>query len=204
MMRTSLLFLFAVCCLFSWVKGQEEVKQEIRGASYLFRTVTVKNEDCCKDFIFLRIFREEKNGLKSLLTFPLFRSYADGHYEEVELGKYRVEGNELLLFTWWNFRGQDNAAPVGAKKMVYEVREDGKLYWKSGLVYLEEGSRGEGAGFLKYPVTNQEEREVFVSYVRAIEKKHLARFVFGTDSDALFAEVKQELKNEIAAVKANW
>lgn len=198
------LFCFLMGFLAGHAQGELLQEWEVQGQKYALRKVSQPNDACCKDIILLKVYREELPTSRLLLSFPLYRSYQDGHYEEVELGKFQIEGNQLLLFTWWNFRGEDNFAPVGAKKMVYEVRENGKLYLKSGRIYLEEGDRAEGAGFLKNPIDDESDRDKLLAYIRKVQREHLAEFVFGAESDALFEEVRTELEDEIQTVKEGW
>ncbi len=147
------------------------------------------------------LFRQEGNREKHLLTFTLSREFRDGHYREYEVGSYVWEDSSLHLWTYWNFEGQDNAAPIGAKHLVYRVRTNGKLYLEDAIIYLETGLRSAGAMFLHQEVTSPEDRSIFQSYVSQVQKAHHARFVFGQESNALMADARKQLASQIAAMK---
>ncbi len=123
----------------------------------------------------------------------------------LEDGAYEIEGNKIILYSFFHRQGTAYMEPYGAKIVKYEVTKSGKLKKLNSRIYIETAQRGyENSKGMKYlfqkPQTDNEKRDL-ARYVEQIEEQYQAQFVLGKEGKDLIREVKEALKRKI---KQNW
>ena len=139
--------------------------------------------------------------------FRLTLGDATGNCSErsLEDGSYEIKGDMITLYTLWHRRGNAYLAPYGAKIQKFKVGSNGKLKMISSQIYLEETKRNydieSGMQYLFHAPKRKEEQEKLMEYVKGIEKKYEATFMFGEEGKMLIFTVKEAMRRKF---KKTW
>jgi Holliday junction resolvase RusA-like endonuclease len=154
----------------------------------------------------LKLYKEEQNrDLTFMLRFTLSDHTGGCAAKGMTEGSYELsdDGN-ITFYSMWTRQGKAYLAPYGARIQTYKVSDAGKLELVEGKIYLEETKRNHdndsGMEYLFHTPKTEEEKKQLETYVKAIEEKYNATFVFGDDAKVLSLEVKKALKRKIKAL----
>ncbi len=153
----------------------------------------------------LKLYKEEQNrNLIFLLSFTLSDSTGGCSSKSMVNGSYEISDDTITFYTMWTRRGKANLSPYGARMQRYKVLDSGKLELIEGQVYVEETKKKHdnesGMEYLFHAPKTQEEKEKLQSYIKAVEEKYKATFVFEEDGKILIKEVKKALKRKMKAL----
>jgi len=153
----------------------------------------------------LRLYKEEPNrDLTFLLSFTLSDTTGGCSSKSMVKGSYEISGDTITFYTMWTRQGKAYLSPYGARVQRYKVLDSGKLELIEGKVYVEETKKnhdeGSGMEYLFHAPKTQEEKEQLQSYVKAVEEKYKATFIFKEEGKALIEEVKKALKRKMKAL----
>ena len=154
-----------------------------------------------------KLYKEEQNrNLSFVLRFTLSDHTGGCAEKAMTEGSYEIsaDGN-ITFYSMWTRQGKAYLAPYGARVQTYKVSDAGKLELVEGKIYLEETKKNHdndsGMEYLSHTPKSKEEKEKLQSYVKAVEEKYKATFVFEEESKNLIKEVKKALKRKM---KATW
>ncbi len=153
----------------------------------------------------LKLYKEEQNSnLTFLLSFVLSDSTGGCSSKSMVNGSYEISGDTITFYTMWTRRGKANLSPHGARIQHYKILDSGKLELIEGKVYIEETKKKydneSGMEYLFHAPKTQKEKEQLQSYVKAVEKKYKATFVFNEEEKSVINEVKEALKQKRKAL----
>ncbi len=164
----------------------------IKENEYILKYIYEKNNIGGSKYKKLELYRNNKY----LLSHPIYKSFEDSHYQEVEKGKMIVSTNRdsIIFYTLWSYKGQDNASKWGARKQIYLTKNQQLKPYKA-IIYIEEGLPNDGKLFLQSKPTNLEEQKIFEQYINMIQHKYKATFLFGINADQLLHETRKIINN---------
>ncbi len=153
----------------------------------------------------LKLYKEEQNSnLTFLLSFVLSDSTGGCSSKSMVNGSYEISGDTITFYTMWTRRGKANLSPYGARIQHYKILDSGKLELIEGKVYVEETKKKydneSGMEYLFHAPKTQKEKEQLQSYVKAVEEKYKATFIFNEEGKVLIEEVKKALKRKMKAL----
>lgn len=145
----------------------------------------------------LELYRIEKGGKTHLLSHPTYRYGGDCNSEWMEVGNYRVVGNQFLFYTVWDKKGDAPAEPRGFRKQVYEVNDKGQLLPVSNQIWLDNAYGFIGDIALENAAsTDPEIREEGEMDIQRVEEAYQGTVL----RDAkIRAQVQQEMEAQLAA-----
>lgn len=154
----------------------------------------------------LKLYKEEQNrDLTFLLRFTLSDHTGGCAEKAMTEGNYEIsdDGN-ITFYTMWTRQGKAYLAPYGARVQTYKVLDTGKLELIEGKIYIEETKKrhdnDSGMEYLFTAPKTQEEKEQLEHYVKAVEEKYKATFVFEDEGKRVISEVKKALKRKMKAI----
>lgn len=179
-------FVFIFFCLFTHcLLAQNQKIVTINKHEFLFKESTMKNDD--GEFKFLSVHRIREK--QSVLNHVLFSKESDCNSQSLQLGAYKLDGDSLILYSYWAWIGDAPISPFGVRKQVYQVSDNYNILLKSGLIYLEIGREGEPSEQIK----------------KDIESEYQATFIIDQKQKiSLFEEVTNVLKSEIEENTSSW
>jgi len=153
---------------------------------------------------FMKLY-DAKNSNEALFRLTLGDATGNCSERSLEDGSYEIEGDTITLYSLWNRRGKAYLSPFGAKIQKFKVLANGKLKIMSSQIYVEETKRNydkeSGMQYLFHAPTNKEEKEKLAQYVKSVEKKYKATFLFGQKGKNLMLQVKNAMKRKL---KKTW
>ena len=153
---------------------------------------------------FMKLY-DAKNSNEALFRLTLGDATGNCSERSLEDGSYEIEGDTITLYSLWNRRGKAYLSPYGAKIQKFKVLANGKLKIMSSQIYVEETKRNydkeSGMQYLFHAPTNKEEKEKLAQYVKSVEKKYKATFLFGQKGKNLMLQVKNAMKRKL---KKTW
>ena len=154
----------------------------------------------------LKLYKEEQNrNLTFILRFTLSDHTGGCAAKGMTEGSYEIsdDGN-ITFYTLWTRQGKAYLASYGARVQTYRLSDNGKLELLEGKIYIEETKRNHdndsGMEYLFHTPKSKEEKEKLQSYVKTVEEKYKATFVFEEESKNLIKEVKKALKRKTKAI----
>ena len=146
-------------------------------------------------------FYDANHSDKALFRLTLGDATGNCSERSFEDGSYEIEGDTITLYTSWHRRGKAYLSPYGAKIQKLKVLSDGSLKLLSSQIYVEESKRNydneSGMQYLFHAPKTQKEREMLAAYVKEVELKYKATFLFGKEAKALKNEVKKAMKRKL-------
>jgi len=150
-------------------------------------------------------FYDAKNSNEALFRLTLGDATGGCAARSLEDGSYEIEGDTITLYSLWNRKGKAYLSPYGAKIQKFKVLSNGRLKTISSQVYVEETKRNydeeSGMQYLFHAPTNKEEKEKLDDYVKGVERKYKATFLFGEKGKNLMLQVKEAMKRKL---KKTW
>lgn len=150
-------------------------------------------------------FYDANNSKEALFRLTLGDATGNCSERSLEDGSYEVEGDTITLYSLWNRRGKAYLSPYGARIQQFKVLANGKLKAMGGQVYVEESKRNydkeSGMQYLFYAPKNKEEKEELAQYVKDVELKYKATFVFKEEAKTLILKVKEAMNRKL---KKTW
>jgi hypothetical protein len=130
-----------------------------------------------------------------LHTHTISESMGDCNSISIELGDYEISDSTITFYSYWAHAGDAPASPYGIRKQVYILTPEGKLKQVKSGIYIEEAVN---------KIPHELEKAELKQYVKDVEKKYNAKFVYGKDKENLFKEVKEKLKEPIQKETKHW
>lgn len=187
-MKNKLLFLFAIIC--SLLSFAQKGKIRINQQTFEFKKDSVENENGPKMSI-LKIYK----GKNKVLEHILYKNEVDCNSTSLQVGNYKISGNEIIFYTYWLKMGDAPASPFGVYKQIFSMDSKGKMIPKRGKIYIEETNKGwnenKNADFLYKAPKSASEKLKFKKYIADLEKQYHADFVLGEQKSQLMKEVKK-------------
>lgn len=156
---------------------------------------------------------------KKLLTHTLFKEEGDCSSTHIQLGSYKIIGNNIIFYSFWAAADKmpDSILPFGFRQQTYAVDSlgalkliDAKIYIETSIAtdnknFLEEnGWKHKGLQYLNKKTSSKFEQKLIADYVKNAEKEYNASFVFNLEKEALEKKVRNILKEEIKIHTQNW
>lgn len=119
----------------------------------------------------------------------------------VQQGAYEINGSDIMLYSFWDRRGEIYDAPYGARIVHYKILGNHTVVKKSSYIYIETASKkyndDSGMKYLFTPPKTDQEKEALRTYIEEVEQQYKGTFVFGSAAKDLIAEVKKALKRKM-------
>lgn len=161
--------------------------------------------------VFLSLVNDTGSREGQLITHQLFGRSGDGNSLAITLGQYKIQGDQLILYSYWATWGDAPAYPYGAAKILYQWDSMTKRYHlKGGAIYLEENGYEiaqltHNNPLLTKALTDDADKRFLVEYMARIESLNPnLTFVTGPAAEALFKEVNQVLSKEVEQYTGDW
>ncbi len=197
-----ILFFIVVTLITNQCFGQSKT-ETINGQKINFNINFIKNENGDS----IKQLSISNNNLK-LLTHTLSQSEGDCNSEAIEVGSYSSTDSSIILYSYWDRRGDAPLAAVGARKQVYSVNKKGKLELSTSALYIETAKAGwaqnKGMKYLNTAAETAAEKKELKKYISDAEREYNATFVFGKAKTALLQEVGKKLKRQILIARKGW
>lgn len=211
----SIILFIAVFLFNNSGKCQDKI-EKING--HQFRFEVMKSNQEYNDSSILNIYSESDK----LLSHPLYYSEGDCSAIIVEAGKYNINNDSIILYTYWAVADRQPLPllPYGFRKQIYQVSPDGKLNMVDAKIYIEthleqnEQSKQfysgvnkwyhDGINYLDKDHLDQDKVAAIKDYTSKIENEYRARFVLGSEKQALEKEVRSIMKEEIHDATGEW
>ncbi len=200
-MKTQITLFLLLLCFISFSQ-QNEVKI-INGIEFEFKQRTV---DDLEQADYIELYR---NG-KKVLTHTNFKTDGDCSSENLELGTYKVKGDEIYFYSYWasGDRMQKNVYPFGFRKQIYKVKKSGKILAVSSILYVESYvdsfNKPEAIDYLHKKTKTAFEIKKVKEYTSIIEKEYEGKFVVHKVKNKLEREVRNVLQKEIKMNTKYW
>ena len=112
--------------------SQNEVLQQETHQLNLDFKIDSSEEESSK---FLTIYRDKKK----ILTHTIFKTDGDCSSINIELGNYKINGNQIIFYTYWAAADRQNIAlfPFGFRKQIFVTDEKGKLTKLDAKIFIE-------------------------------------------------------------------
>lgn len=193
-MKAHLLSIFL--CVLTTVLYSQNKTVTINNHQFIFKNVLINN-DSGNPTKQIEIYRNKKK----LLTHTISEIWGDCNSESVELGRFEINNNTIIFYTYWAKAGDAPTSPYGVRKQVYTIDSFGNLMFLKGKIYVETFQTTE---FLFSTPKNEVEKNELQQYIAEVEKEYKAKFVSGKAKQLLFTEVKGKLKTKIQSATKNW
>jgi hypothetical protein len=153
-------------------------------------------EDRGEDIKFYQ--KQQNHDLHYLLTHILHEEIGGCTGKGIEDGTYKIDGDKLILYSFWKRSGSVKDAPYGARIAQYHLDEDGELKLLHSEVYIEAHQHfnhdTSGMQFLFTAPKDDAQKAQLTSYIATIEHYYKGKFVLGDRAKQLISEVKEILK----------
>jgi hypothetical protein len=166
----------------------------------------------------LTVYRDKQK----LLTHTIYKNDGDCSSVSIELGNYKISGNEVIFYSYWASADRQGLIlmPFGFRKQIFRLDDNNKLQIKENKIYIEDyidktvgkenfyenqnTTRHIGRIYLnELPKTNYQ-LIARNDYIKSIEKIYKAKFVLENERELLEDEVRNVLKAEIALNTDSW
>jgi len=146
----------------------------------------------------MKLYSEENNqDLLFMLSLVMDDSTGTCSNKSIKRGTYLIKDSNITLYHFWDRVGKAYEAPYGAKIDNYTIDRGGKLHKLSSKVYIESSRKNydpeSGMKYLSKTPTNKQERDALNDYIKSIEKKYEATFVYGDEAKKLIKDVNYAL-----------
>ena len=195
-------YLLILLTFSNYVISQEEIT--VINGNHFKIVQTTFNDTLQAEFI--DIYRADKK----IITHTISHFDGDCSSENIELGTYQIKDNTIIFYTYWasGDRMNKNIYPYGFRKQTFEVSNDGMIYEKSIVFYIEDyvdsNIAHKGMEYLNKDPKSASDRELLNDYISKAEELYEANFILGDAKVALEKEVRTLLKNEIESNTGSW
>ncbi len=190
-----LYFLFFIV---SFSLGFTQTKQTINGIQFEFFYTKDTLNDYPRDIV--TVYRKNKK----LFTHTIHITEGDCSSENLELGTYEINGNQIIFYSYWasGDRMGVNIFPFGFRKQVYTVDKKGIVSLTQAQFYIETDVRG--SKLLRKKSLSKKEKSELGVYKELLEYRYLSKFAEGKEKDILEQEVRLKLKEAIEDHTKDW
>lgn len=155
----------------------------------------------------LSVFQLKPENKIPILHHTLKEKAGDHNSESLQLGVYEIKDQYLILYSFWCRKGDAPVSPYGARIQKYQWKNNAFIQVSSQM-YIEETridwKETIGIQFLFALPKNKQDEQEYIKYIREVEKKYQAEFVYGKGADTLIKLVKDKLKKKIQEETKDW
>ena len=154
----------------------------------------------------MSLYKEERNNdLTFVLSLRLKDRTGSCANQRMQDGSYEINGTNIMLYSFWDRKGNAYNSPYGARIQHYEMLPNHTVVLRSSKVYIETSRKTyDKESPMKYlftPPVNDLQKEALYSYVKDIETDYKGTFVYAEEAKRLIAEVQEALRRKI---KNRW
>ena len=213
-MKLRTLIIILVSLTFSTLAFGKTQKIEINGKLFLFKQVKLDTL-VSAEYEIVELYRDDKK----LLTHIIFKEDGDCSSTHIQLGKYKVDGNKIIFYTYWASRDRmpNLILPFGFREQIYTVDISGILKLSYSKIYIENivttknknfleenGWKHKGLKYLNEQAKSEYEKSLLNDYIINVQEEYNSVFVLDDKKDELERNVRSSLKQEIDKYTGEW
>jgi len=149
---------------------------------------------------------------KEVYRHTLIHSQREGDVLAVELGDYKINGDNLTLYSYWDTTDETQSFPKGARKQVVHFNTEGQAEQKFGEISIHVGKKsdiarktGDALVYVLVKEPPEKVRDNINLFYRLIKEQYQAEFLARADESAdLSREVMSVLKKSIDTFTKDW